>query len=455
LEGKHRTVVEYFYTSSITGHPKVISGLTGGGTEAHRLQGSLLLRHFMHPEINPAKSGKSAMLWRMARAKTSSGLTNAKLNEMRQIGDPLADRAVEAVFKRAGVSEVNAVLHTLVRVDQPVPAELPEEVQKYLKETVDLPAWADMSKIARGQKLFETAGLEITLCLFCASLPSAYAAAKAVQVLYLTAQLDTNARRRVMETAQFLFDVLSPGSLEENGKGRRTIQKIRLMHAAVRLLIEERRKQQPNLWHRDWGTPINQEDLAATLLVFWFVVGEPMDHLGTPVPDVDKDAYLHLWNVIGHQLGVCDELLVFDVAKANAFVDLIRRRQFKASAEGQHMTRALLLLLDQLTPSQEFDKTIPPLIRHLIGDTTADLLLVPQSDLGGEVKRLQRITNWVYVRVFGRPGKRDSGRFDFVSGLVRPFMRELLRGIYKLERGGARAPFELPEHLARSWELSK
>ena len=395
------------------------------------------------------------MLWRMARAKTSSGLTNAKLNEMRQKGDPVADRAVEAVFKRAGIGEVNAVLHKLVRVDQPVPAELPEEVQKYLKETIDLPAWADTSKIARGQKLFETMGLQITLCLFCASLPSAYAAAKAVKVLYLTAQLDTNARRRVMETAQFLFDVLSPGSLEENGDGRRAIQKIRLMHAAVRVLIQERRKQQPKLWHHDWGTPINQEDLAATLLVFWFVVGEPMDHLGISVPDVDKDAYLHLWNVIGHQLGVCDELLVFDVNKASALIDLIRRRQFKASPEGQHMTRALLVLLDQLTPLHQFDATIPPLIRHLIGDKTADLLLVPQSALGGEVKRLQRITNWFYVRVFGRPGKRDSERYDFVSGLVRPFMGELLRGMFELERGGTRAPFALPDHLAHSWELSK
>ena len=395
------------------------------------------------------------MLWRMARAKTSSGLTDAKLNEMRQKGDPVADRAVEAVFKRDGVGAVNAVLQKLVRVDQPVPAELPPEVQKFLEETLDLPEWADMGKIERGQKLFEAMGLQITLCLFCASLPSAYAAAKAVKVLYLTAQLDTNARRRVMETAQFLFDVLNPGSLDEKGEGRRTIQKIRLMHAAVRLLIEERRKQQPKMWHSDWGTPINQEDLAATLLVFWFVVGEPMDHLGTPVPAEDKDAYLHLWNVIGHQLGVCDELLVFDVAEANALIDLIRRRQFKASPEGQHMTRALLVLLDQLTPLREFDKTIPPLIRHLIGDKTADLLLVPQSDLGGEVRRLQRITNWVYVRVFGRPDKHDSGRYKFVSDIVRPFAGELLHGMFDLERGGERAPFALPAHLARSWELSK
>jgi hypothetical protein len=227
------------------------------------------------------------------------------------------------------------------------------------------------------------------------------------------------------------------------------------MHATVRLLIRERSKQQPNLWRRHWGTPINQEDLAATMLVFWFVVGEPMDRLGTPVLAADKDAYLHLWNVIGHQLGVCDELLVFDVTEANALIDLIRRRQFKASPEGQDMTRALLLLLDQLTPLHEFDKTIPPLIRHVIGDKIADLLLVPQSDLGGEVRQLQCITNWFFVRIFGNPRKRDSERYGFVSDIVRPFTGELLREMFKLERGGERAQFALPDHLARSWELSK
>jgi mpaB/rubber oxygenase-like protein len=395
------------------------------------------------------------MLWHMAPTKTSSGLTNAKLDEMRQKGDPVADCAVEAVFNRGGVSEVNKMLQTLVRVDQPVPAQLPKEVQKYLKETVNLPEWADMSKIQRGQKLFETSGLEITLCLFCASLPSSYAASKAVKVLYLTAQLDTNTRRRVMETAQFLFDVLSAGSLGKKGKGLRTIQKIRLMHAAVRVLIRERHKQQPNLWHHDWGTPINQEDLAATMLVFWYVVGEPMSRLGVDVSDEDKDAYLHLWNVIGHQLGVCDELLISDITQANALIDRIRRRQFKASPEGQDMTRALLVLLDQLTPTHEFDKTIPPLIRHLIGNETADLLLVPQSNLGGLIKLFEQITNCFYVRIFGRAGKRDSERYDFVSAIVRPFGHELLLEMFKLERGGERAPFALPDHLARSWELSK
>ncbi|MCW2654965.1 MAG: hypothetical protein JWR32_5941 [Mycobacterium sp.] len=373
---------------------------------------------------------------------------------MRRLGDPVADEPVDAVLKQGGVKAVNAILQKLVRVDQPVPRDLPEELQDYLVNTLPLPDWADMRKIERGQQLFETWGLQIALCLFCASLPSSYAAANGVKVLYLTAQLDTNARRRVMETGQFLFDVLTVGGLAENGTGRRTIQRVRLMHAAVRQLIKARNEQQPDLWDPDWGTPINQEDLAGTLLAFWYVVTDPMRRLGVHVSADDADAYLHLWNVIGHQLGVCDELLVHDLSKATALVDAIRRRQFKASPEGRDMTRALLVLLDQLTPLHRFDDTIPPLIRHLIGDKTANLLRVPQSDRVGDFGRLERIAKWFYVRVFGRT-KRDSERYELVSRIARPFARELLRELFTLERGGERAPFAIPDHLARSWELSR
>ena len=202
---------------------------------------------------------------------------------------------------------------------------MPDELQDYLAETLPLPEWADMGKIQRGQQLFETWGIEIALCLFCASLPSSYAAAKGVKVLYLTAQLDTNTRRRVMETGQFLIDVLTAGALDDHGNGRRVIQRVRLMHAAVRHLIKARNEQKPGLWQPDWGTPINQEDLAGTLLAFSCVVIDPMRLLGAHIPAEDVDAYLHLWNVIGHLLGVRDELLVRDITEATALVDKIGR----------------------------------------------------------------------------------------------------------------------------------
>jgi hypothetical protein len=389
----------------------------------------------------------------MADTNGSARWTDALLDHMRELADPVADAPVRAVLERGGVDEVNAIMQTLVRVDQPVPAQLPDELQDYLAKTLPLPEWADMRRIERGQQLFELWGIEIALCLFCASLPSSYAAAKGVKVLYLTAQLDTNTRRRVMETGQFLIDVLRAGGLDERGTGRRTIQRVRLMHAAVRHLIKARNEQKPGLWHPDLGIPINQEDLAGTLLAFSYVVVGPMRLLGVDLPAEDVDAYLHLWNVVGHLMGVRDELLVRDSTDATALVDAIRRRQFKASPEGQEMTRALLNLLDELTPMHRFDDTIPPLIRHLIGDQTADLLLVPKSHLVDNLGPLAHAADWGFMHLVGQI-ERDLPRNKLMSSMARPFGRDLMLGMFALERGGERASFDIPDHLARSWELS-
>jgi hypothetical protein len=388
----------------------------------------------------------------MAGATGGSKWSDALLDPMRELGDPLADGPVAAVLERGGADAVNALMQTLVRVDQPVPEQLPDEIRAYLVETLPLPDWADMGKIKRGQRLFETWGLEIACCLFCASLPSAYAAAKGVKVLYLTARLVTDPRRRVMETGQFLIDVASVGGLDENGKGRRAIQRVRLMHAAVRHLIKARNELTPGTWHPDWGTPINQEDLAGTRMSFSYVFCEPMRRLGVRVPAEDVEAYLHLWNVIGHLLGVRDELLVHDIADATALVDAIRRRQDKASPEGQELTRALLDLMDELTPVHRLDGTIPPLIRHLIGDETADLLLIPKSDLADHLGPLARIAKWFFVHVLGQI-ERDLPRYRLASRMAAPFGRDLLDTGFKLERGGDRAPFDMPDHLARNWDL--
>lgn len=157
-------------------------------------------------------------------------------------------------------------------------------------------------------------------------------------------------------------------------------------------------------------------------------------------------------NVIGHLMGVDDELLVHGIGDAKALVDAIRRRQFRASPEGQDMTKALLNLMDEMTPFHRFEETIPPVIRHLIGDDIADMLGVPKSELP-DLGRLVRVNKWFFVHVFGR-SERDSPRYELVSRIARPFGYDLVHGLFRLERGGVRAPFDMPDHLARSWELS-
>jgi hypothetical protein len=388
----------------------------------------------------------------MVGGDASSRWTDELLDRMRQLGDPTADKPVAAVLERGGVDEVNTIMQTLVRVDQPVPAELPEELEAYMVESLPLPEWADMRRIERGQRVFEKWGIHICICLFCASLPSSYAAAKGVQVLHLTARLDTDTRRRVLETGQFLVDVLSAGSLDEHGKGRRTIQRVRLMHAAVRHLIKARNEREPGLWNPAWDQPLNQEDLAGTLLAFSAVVLDPLRRLGVRLPAEDIDAYLHLWNVIGHLLGLRDELLVRDADDASALIGTIQRRQFAPSAAGRELTSALLELLDQMTPGRRLDDVNPALIRHLIGDEIADMLLVPPSQVADDRGWFARSVDGFFVHVLGR-AERSCPLYRLMSRLAPPLGRDLVATSLTLQRGGDRAQFAIPDHLAVSWGL--
>lgn len=379
--------------------------------------------------------------------------TDEFLDSMRDIGDPVADIAVAQVLQRGGIDEVNAAMRTLVRADQQVPQELPDELKAYLAETLELPAWADQDKIERGQQVFEKWGIYIALCLYCASLPSSYAAANGVQVLHLTARLDTDPQRRILETGQFLFDVLSDGGFGPNGKGRRTIQRVRLMHAAVRQLIATRSETRPELWKPEWGTPLNQEDLAGTLLAFSCVVVEPLRRLGVRLGKGDIEGYVHVWNVVGHLLGVREDLLAADAEEAMALIGVIERRQFRKSDEGVALTEALLKLLDELTPGYQFDDTIPGLVRHLIGEDTADLLKVPKSDTFDQLSFFARAVDWFLSHVLRRR-ERELARYHLMSTLARPFGIDLLRQIYTVQTRGKSAPFDIPDRLARRWELS-
>jgi hypothetical protein len=56
------------------------------------------------------------------------------------------------------------------------------------------------------------------------------------------------------------------------------------------------------------------------------------------------------------------------------------------------------------------------------------------------------------VHVLGRV-ERDLPRYQLMSRMACPFGRELLTSLFKFERGGERAPFDIPDHLARTWDI--
>src|SRR5687768_13286303 len=145
--------------------------------------------------------------------------TNNFLDQMRTIGDPPADDTIADLAGREEIRAVNQLLKTLVTNDYVPPSELPGVVQTYLQNTTAIPEWADWSRIQRGQKFFERYGVQILAILLCGSLPKSYAARKGAHVLWMTQGINRNPYRRIIETSHMVLDVMTQGSLDQDGKG--------------------------------------------------------------------------------------------------------------------------------------------------------------------------------------------------------------------------------------------
>ncbi|MFN7992945.1 MAG: oxygenase MpaB family protein [Bryobacteraceae bacterium] len=373
--------------------------------------------------------------------QAQSRWTNELLDGMRTVGDPPADQAVGRLFADGSVQAVNALMRTLVENDGLEPSGLPPVIRDYLAQSEQLPAWADPALIKTGETIFWRYGPQVILNLFCYSLPFCYAARKGVQVLWLTSRLYTNPTRRIIETAQMVVDVMRPGGLSAGGAGVRTAQKVRLMHAGVRHQIHAYAG-----WNPEFGEPINQEDMAGTLMSFSWVVVDGLRRLGMPLTEAEAEAYLHAWKVVGHILGIRPEAVPDNVSEAEALARTIQERQYAACPEGKGMNDALIGMMQKYVPGNVFDCVPGMMIRYLLGDAHADLLGVPGTVPEEVIAAPLRLINAVV-------GQRLHAS-EPMARVSEAFSRSLIDGIVWVGRGGQRIPFTIPTELRQAWSVN-
>ncbi|MGR9116317.1 MAG: oxygenase MpaB family protein, partial [Gammaproteobacteria bacterium] len=153
------------------------------------------------------------------------------------------------------------------------------------------------------------------------------------------------------------------------GKGYITAKKVRFLHASMRFMLTKPEHCKPcgdkdnpqsfaeaishrvEPWnHQKYGAPVNQEDLAYTLLTFGLVIPQALTKWGLPISHEQKEAFLHIWRTIGHIMGVHPELLTDDWDEAEALFKSIQQRQAGTSEEGKTLTEALMGFLDDYLP---------------------------------------------------------------------------------------------------------
>lgn len=369
--------------------------------------------------------------------------TNEQLEHMREQTDPLADEVVAAVVDSGGLGALNETMRLLVNNRDVIPDSLPEIVQDYFEKTQKLPDWADPQKIIHGEKVFNVYGLEMLAMLFFVSLPYSYATRKGSHVLAITAQLTKHVHRRIFRTAQFIIDVMQTGGLGPNGRGIRSAQKVRLIHASIRYYIAHNPRWKSE-WDPAWGHPINQEDMAGTVMDFFFGVMKGFQRCRFRISEEEAEAYLHSWKIVGHIIGVRSELLPENVEDAFALANKIIERQQGASDSGKVLTKDLIGFIQGFLPRPLWGLPATA-IRYLAGDRVADL-----AESGPYNWTLVLLyTQVVVFRALGKFQRNHPG----LQKHIRFLTWNLVDRVVLFEEGGE-FYFDIPDDLRAHWRLS-
>jgi len=383
---------------------------------------------------------------------TITDLSDSFLDAMRRVQDPPADAvAVDMVIRGDYALFADLVRqHKVWEADGEPSLQLPDDVRRYLKDSSTLPSWLKPEVVRHGEEFFLLYGVSSATLLACASLPECYLMRYGTEVLCFTKFLQLDPARRIRETAQMIMSVMCPGGLVARsgvGIGVRSTQKVRVMHATIRCMIARDPGTPANpsdvSLQQKMGAPINQEDLAFTLMTFSYVAIRGFKRLGVPMTRRQQDAYVHCWNVVGFLMGVNEELLPDGFDEAEILYNAIVKRQAGQSAAGQRLTKALMDLLERLMPPGL--KSLPTeLTRRLVGPDTADLLALPRAPFRDRVLLWVTLTSW-----------RLTVRVGSLFHRARPY-RFASESIHKLllDRMGnlpGHAPFNIPPEFIARW----
>lgn len=373
----------------------------------------------------------------------------------RLLGDPLADQVIDTLIDTNQKGEIDQIFQVLVRNRQfPNPAfdALPDEVKQvvetYFLQTRSLPSFADKFRLMIAADVFRQHGPKILLILLCKSLPTCYTCWRGAKVLYRTGRLRVHDgsldafSRRLMETAQFVVDMMTKNNFEQDGTAVVAIQKVRLMHAVIRYFAQQRN------WDKaTYGIPINQEDMAGTILSFSVVIIDGLAQLGIDLAPEERAAFLHLWRVVGTMIGLDADLLSENEADCRALMTAILDQQAGPSMEGAELTDACIDLMNERMIIKPLQRLSPYFVRFFIGDHYADMLSVPPADADDSF--IMNAVQW-----FDRHIRGLDNRHLIMAALVRSLSHGMIQQILAYTNKAKSEQFYLPSALTDEWDAT-
>lgn len=339
---------------------------------------------------------------------------------------------------------------------------LPDSVLHYFNTNNQLPEWADQHKIKIAQEVFAQNGPEIALILNYKALPLCYSCKNGAKVLATTGRLvshgddTTKMMRRLLETSQMVINVMTEGGLSPNGEGIITVKKVRLYHAAIRYFLLNAGKNSA-VWDTEkYGLPINQEEMAGTLMAFSALVINGLTQVGVELTTEQKDAYIHTWNIVGHFIGLDPRLYPKTFEEGWELGISIIKRNLEESENGKFLVDSLIQNSKTYFFKSSLFDSIP---EYLIGFFVEDVSKAINQDIA-KVIGLESDLNF-FERLEGKLFVESIDWFNELEEhipFVRKFMmknsinhmNELVEQYLKVNN----VEFYIPDSLKASWKMN-
>lgn len=228
----------------------------------------------------------------------------ARLGQALTDGDPPMDRLVDWMLD-AGMATTRPMFERALEHGVHSIADAPQPLREFFDVVEATPEWVDPARLRVGAQTMNSGGADGLYIARDVALLGGYSFAGFNQTLLRTGALEKGSNKRFAETSQWAMDVIDDGGLELFGAGYRSTLRVRLIHALVRRHVAAL----PD-WDADrWGLPINQTDMAATLvgaLVAPLVGGIGVGLVNKPS---EYEAVAHLTRYVGWLMGVDNEFL--------------------------------------------------------------------------------------------------------------------------------------------------
>lgn len=285
--------------------------------------------------------------------------------------DDEVDALMAGVLRDGQVPAVNTALKSWVNNGDALPGGLPAGLTTYLRKVNKLPSWADADKLRLAADFNRRKDTYLFMLYGLGSGIMSTVIPREARSVYWSAG-GANMQDRAAKTFTFGYDLSDLNAFEPGGQFVVTANKTRLVHATVRNLLPQSAHWQA-VANEPAKLPISNGDILVTFHSLATFVHRKLLEWKVPMTAADEDAFLHLWQVAIHLLGVRDEFIPQSWAAADAQSEKVLTPILTPTFEGKELAEDLLGLTAQvdLGVTRGF---LNEFVRYVLSDQIGDWL---------------------------------------------------------------------------------